>query len=154
VRIYAFLRGRSGEGSHLWSAGAGAASLTTGLVQVVWVLSRVRETLPTPPEAFLEWAAFDAAEAGLFLWEAFVVGATKDRGPEEARHRRDAEIAVHAFVEALPDPQHENAIDHEGSVFSLVGAALFRAGWDGNPSRLSEPGRAPMSFRAMLSLTG
>ena len=130
---------RTGEGRHPWSAGAGAASLTTGLVQVVWVLLRVRETLSTPPEALLDWSAFDAAETGLFLWEAFVVGATKDQGPVEARHRRDAEIAVHAFLAALPDPSDKNAIHHDGPIFSLVGAALLRAGWDGNPSRLSEP---------------
>src|SRR5437867_2964803 len=34
---------REGEGSRPWSAHAGAASLATGLVQVTWLLNRVRE---------------------------------------------------------------------------------------------------------------
>jgi hypothetical protein len=45
---------RSGEGSRPWSAGAGCGALATGLVQVAWILRKIRQELQAPtPLVFL-----------------------------------------------------------------------------------------------------
>jgi hypothetical protein len=122
---------RDGEGARPWSAAAGAASLSTGLTQVAWILRRIRTAAHAP--AFLKWADFQHANSGLFLWEAFVTGeARSDSHPEDA-HR-----AVAAFRAALPDPTKHNAISVRDA-YSLIGAALLRTGWKSNPAVLSTP---------------
>lgn len=127
-------RARPGEGSRPWSAGAGCGVLTTGLVQVAWVLSEVRKALQSPCHAYLDWHAFSTAGSGLFLWEAFVSGASK-----ASSHVEDAERGALAFAQALPDPCRFNAVQLSGAVYSLVGAALLRTGWVDAPSLLAEP---------------
>jgi hypothetical protein len=128
--------GRPGEGSHPWSAGAGCAALTTGLVQVAWVLRTVwRETSSSQPvPTFLAWEPFAAANRGLFLWEAFVAGAAHLNN-----HTAVARAAVEAFSHALPNPPEVNAILCASSVYSLVGAALLRTGWPADPGILQQP---------------
>ncbi len=126
---------RPGEGSRAWSAGAGCGVLTTGLVQVAWVLEQARIRLPHRCEAFLSWEKFKAAGSGLLLWEAFVSGSSKSKG---ATHIDDARMAVNAFSAALPNPGLANAILCASPVYSLVGAALLRTGWSSDLSLLSE----------------
>jgi uracil-DNA glycosylase len=113
---------RSGEANRSWSAGAGAGALTTGIVQVTWILHELRVRVGSRP-AFLDWYAFLKSRRGLFLWEAFVTDRAK-----AATHVDDATIAVSAFRDALPDPTHANAVTAERPL-SLVGAALLWSGW-------------------------
>lgn len=126
-------RARAGEGDRPWSAGAGCGSLTTGIVQTAWVLSRVRSALGEEPKVFLRWSEFMEQASGLFLWEAFV-----SRSSKSGTHHGDAGLAVAAFARALPNPDSTNLVVEE-SVFSLIGAALLRTGWSVPVSILSEP---------------
>ena len=126
-------RARRGEGNRAWSAGAGSGSLATGLVEVAWLLARLRRALEPPPSLTVSWDAFASGPGGLFVWEAFVT-----RGAKVGSHHGDAGAAVEAFCRALPDPTGANAIS-EPRVLSLVGAAALRAGWDVPPAALSAP---------------
>ena len=135
VEDEAFLtRGRPGEGSRPWSAGAGCGALATGLVEVAWVLQAVRPQLTVEAVAFVDWEKFVNAPAGLFLWEAFVSGTGK-RGS----HIADAQAAGEAFLRSLPDPTKTNAIHCTSPVYSLAGAALLRTGWSSDLNLLHQP---------------
>lgn len=118
-------KARNGEGNRSWSAGAGCGVLATGLVEVAWILSRIRAEAPANVKAFLDWRAFQISESpnSLFLWEAFVSRDAKGNG-----HAHDAYIAVQKFQNSLPNLMDANAIT-EKKVLSLIGAALIRAGW-------------------------
>jgi hypothetical protein len=124
---------RSGEGNRSWSAGAGCGALTTGLVEVTWLLEKIRAYTPKSAAAFLDWKAFEKADSGLFLWEAFVTGKAKGSGDAH-----DAEIAVQTFLSAYPNPDSANAIS-ERRVFSLVGASVLWAKWSEDLQYLSKP---------------
>jgi hypothetical protein len=124
---------RPGEGTRPWSAGAGTSALTTGLVQVAWVLVELRERRPAD-HVHLDWAAFEAAGVGLFLWEAFVTEQAK-----ATTHVDDATIAVACFTDALPDPRSASTVTAERPL-SLVGAAALWAGWSDDVELLRAPG--------------
>jgi hypothetical protein len=114
-------KGRIGEGSRAWSAGAGCGALATGLVQATWTLAEIRKQCPPSCRAHLAWDGFEAAGCDLLVWEAFVSGANKGSG-----HIADARLAVEAFAARLPRPETEiQAINP----MSLAGFALLRAGW-------------------------
>lgn len=136
--------GRGGEGNRPWSAGAGAGSLATGLVQAAWVLRAVRSERPAD-HLHLDWSAFAADGDGLLIWEAFV--SAKAKGKD---HVDDASIAVAAFVDALPDPTGQAALTADGPL-SLAAAVALWSGWRDDPAdlrattlviRASEPGSA------------
>lgn len=114
-------KGRIGEGSRAWSAGAGCGALATGLVQATWTLAEIRKQCPHPCHAHLSWDGFEAAGCGLLVWEAFVSGASKGSG-----HISDARLAVEAFAKRLPRPETEVQASNP---MSLAGFALLRAGW-------------------------
>ncbi|WP_147431195.1 hypothetical protein [Thiocapsa rosea] len=126
-------RARPGEGSRPWSAGAGCGALTTGLVQVAWVLRAIRASLKSPQVGYLGWEAFRNAQSGLFIWEAFVSGKSK-----ASTHVADAQAAGEAFIQALPNPSLINAVVCSTQVYSLVGAAMLRTGWSQSPEVLAE----------------
>ena len=117
-------KGRPGEGSRPWSAGAGSGALATGLAQVAWVLTRTRSLLRVAATGHLDWTAFNAASPALLVWEAFVTGAAKGNS-----HAEDARIAIQAFQASLPHPPAAAAVRAAGPVHSLSGAALLRTGW-------------------------
>jgi hypothetical protein len=123
---------RLGDGARSWSAGAGTGALTTGLVQAGWVMAELRRRAPASTVHF-DWVAFEAAGAGLFLWEAFVTGEVK-----ATTHVDDATIAVTCFTAALPDPTLHNAVTAERPL-SLVGAAAIWAGWSEDIDLLRTP---------------
>jgi hypothetical protein len=125
-------RARLGEGSRPWSAGAGSGAMATGVVQVAWVLARLRERCPTE-RLFLDWTSFQAADTSLFLWEAFVSAEAKGTS-----HVGDATIAVECFADALPDPTTGNALAAELPL-SLVGAAALWSGWSRDATLLHAP---------------
>jgi len=125
---------RPNEGNRPWSAGAGTAALATGLVEMTWILTRIRATAPDGAGAYLDWGKFQESHGErLFLWEAFVSARSKG-----ADHVSDARIAVDAFLGALPDVPAANWI-HPGAVLSLVGAAMLRSGWTRDIGVLSAP---------------
>ena len=82
---------------------------------------------------YLDWEAFEAADAGLFLWEAFVTGKAK-----AVTHVDDATVAVACFTAALPDPRSASAVIAERPL-SLVGAATLWAGWSYDLELLHAP---------------
>lgn len=126
-------RGRDGEGSRPWSAGAGSGALATGLVQTAWILRELRAAAPKA-KAFLRWPEFVEAKSGLYLWEAFVTGAAKT-----VTHVGDAQKAADAFAAALPDPSAKSSVrSRGGEVVSLIGAALLRTGWTTDVALLSQ----------------
>ncbi|MDE2805351.1 MAG: hypothetical protein OXN18_09435 [Gemmatimonadota bacterium] len=126
-------RARSGEGNRAWSAAAGAASLTTGLAQVVWILDRIRQR-SNDTKAFLDWESFQRSKSGLFIWEAFVTGSASTGSDE-----RDAMAAVTAFRRALGDPGPKSAVEPKSPTRSLIGAALLWAGWSTDVQLLRTP---------------
>jgi hypothetical protein len=112
---------REGEGSRPWSAQAGAASLATGLVQVTWLLDKMKREAKQKHQAFLGWSDFEADYRGVFLWEAFVTAKAKGTSDVD-----DAKAAVDAFFDALPVPRSSVRCKE---AYSLIGAALLRTGW-------------------------
>jgi hypothetical protein len=126
-------RGRQGEGSRPWCAGAGAGALAVGLTESAWVLSRIHEAVEPEPRLFFSWSEFQRSNSGLFIWEAFVTGSAKGDS-----HERDAVLAVDAFVASLPDPDSKNIVS-EREVFSLIASAALRAGWQSAASLIKEP---------------
>jgi hypothetical protein len=128
-------KARDGEGGRPWSAGAGCAVLATGLVEVTWILQHIRELTPkksTP--AFLDWKAFQKADAGVFFWEAFVSG--KSKGED---HVHDAQIAVEKFQTVMSNVDACPSAIVEEKVLSLIGACLLRTGWATDLGHLSKP---------------
>lgn len=125
-------KARSGDGNRSWSAGAGAAAMATGLVEVAWILSELRCRCPRS-KAHLDWTTFAGAGRGLFLWEAFV-----SAGAKATTHVDDATIAVGTFRDALPDPSAANAVRAERPL-SLLGAALIWSGWIDDLDLLHRP---------------
>jgi hypothetical protein len=124
---------RPGEGNRAWSTSAGACALATGLTESVWILDRIRKAVTQPPPAYLDWAPFSSAPAGLFVWEAFVTDRAK-----VASHWGDAEAAVLCFKSLLPNPHLHNAL-RATRVRSLIGAALLQTGWVSDSSMLDSP---------------
>lgn len=136
-------RARPGEGSHSWSAGAGAAVLATGMVQIPWILERLRHHA-SAVSAYTDWALFSEAGSGLFLREAFISGTGKQNAKLPANMDpdvRDATIAATEFARRSglgpmaadpPAPEPEAAI-------SIVGSALIAAGWCSDPAIVRRP---------------
>lgn len=124
---------RDGEGNRAWSAGAGAASLATGLSETVWVLTRIQQQLLAYTPIHIRWSPFQRSNVGLFLWEAFVTGDFK-----AGTHIGDAELAVNQFYKYLRNPETHNAIK-SSSVRSLIGAALLQSGLTDDLSLLNKP---------------
>ena len=123
-------KGRSGEGSRPWSAGAGCGALATGLVQMTWTLGEIRRLSPQTVRPCLDWESFETQRSNLLIWEAFVSGISKG-----ADHVDDARIAVKAFTLKLPTPQTDIEVSNS---ISLAGVALLRAGWEVGVEVLSQ----------------
>jgi hypothetical protein len=131
-------KAREGEGNRAWSAGAGACALATGLVQVAWVLDRLRTLVTVDCTTCLNWSEFLLARPGLLIWEAFVSG-----GGGGADDVDDAKCAVEAFRAASAHAADKgetltSAIRVTGPVYSLAGAAILRAGWSCDQSPLHQ----------------
>ena len=84
---------RPGEGTRPWSAGAGTGALATGLVQAAWVLAELRKWRPDD-QAYLNWAEFMTARAGLFLG--------KRSSPPRRRRRRTSTTRPSPWCASLP----------------------------------------------------
>lgn len=125
--------GRDVDGNRPFSAGAGAASLVTGLVQLCWVLQTIRCRAASAVRPTLRLQEFTTGEANLFLWEAFVSGAAKT-----ADHAGDARAACEAYLDYRRD-RHAAVPVSRDRCLSLAGAALLWAGLSSDPTVLDGP---------------
>lgn len=123
-----------GRRSRPWSAAAGASALVAGLVQVPWLLEKVRPAAGRERAGTTDWAAFRDEKAGFFIWEAMVTDSAKGEC-----HEDDARIGALTFKTALPDPRATDACPPAGPVYSLAGAALLRSGWSTDLQDLKRP---------------
>ncbi len=127
------LRGRKGEGSRPWSAGAGATVTTAALAVVTYTLAGLRRGL-SQSVASVELGALPARPGDTLFFEAFVTAAAKGED-----HADDALIAAREVQALLAgDRPYRSAID-ESEVFSLLGASLLRTGWSTDLAMLSAP---------------
>jgi hypothetical protein len=124
---------RPGEGSRSWSANAGAGALATGLTECVWILEQIRRMSISSITPTLDWGRFLAGQANLFLWEAFVTSLAKSLS-----HHGDAEIAAMSFCGEFPQIAEASSVT-AANPYSLIGAALLRAGLTADLSVLSIP---------------
>jgi hypothetical protein len=114
--------------------------LATGLVQLPWILDRLKRQLPAA-SAHTDWAPFEKAGSGLFLWEAFISGAGK-AGPGIAESLdpdvRDATIAAVEFAARSQMSTLTTDLPpvEAGSVISVLGLALAASGWCDDPAVL------------------
>lgn len=137
--------------SRPWSAGAGAAVLTTGLTEVAWILDRLKGGSDEGPPVFFDWNSFRTSDRGVFLWEAFVSGGVSGSAKGAGPHVDDAAVAVEEFrrrigphgtddptpAKCKPHCAAPNCKDKEGvRTRSLIGAALLWAGWSSDANLL------------------
>ena len=126
--------GRAVDGNKPWSAGAGASALAAGLTETAWILREIRRRLKdggVPPATHFDWEEFTRADAGIFLWEAFVTGKAKAGGTDSDKggHVADALTACKAFASRLPDPGTASPCEPPHAARSLIGAAVLWSGW-------------------------
>ena len=112
-------------GRPAWSQSTGASVMATGLVQLAWILDRIRRECPMPP-VHLRWPDFCANRTGLLLWEAFVSGPDKDPGKS---HEADARIGLEAFCARLPDDPTDARVSDVQRPLSVAAAAALWAGY-------------------------
>jgi hypothetical protein len=125
---------RVGEGNRPWSAGAGAGSMATGLVQLCWTLARL-----APAKVTTQPARWDA-ETPLLLWEAFVSGAATQDRDLGTDHVSDARSAAAAFAQRLDKLSHQSEInvgDHRP--LNLAAVAAIHAGLEIDPAEVALP---------------
>lgn len=138
---------RPGEGNRPWSAGAGAQVTVTGVAQITWLFSQLRQKIDRGsstdfPSFHLlnDWDKLKNATSGLFIWEAFISG--KDKPLEKNKevikndHIEDCKIALDKFEEKLNSPIELRYADKE--VFSIIGAVLLRTGWTADVNVLNQ----------------
>jgi len=112
-----------------WSAGAGATVMSTGLVQLAWVIRWLVKNSPGPwtGNVGVNWSEFlDADVPGLFLWEAMVTGDVKSDKSSQFHNIEDAKLVVNKFdslgIDGVRKLAEEQAQDDPH--ISLVGAVL------------------------------
>ncbi len=113
---------RMGEGSRAWSAGAGSGSLATGLAEVLWVFSELKQKSQDPIVVTFGINDLLEDDGNLLVWEAFVSSKSKGKS-----HYEDSIIAVTKFFEKLNLGTLQTDVTVENP-YSLVGAALLRSG--------------------------
>lgn len=132
-------KGRPNEGSPSWSGGPGGSVFATGVVQVSWVLRKLRGEVPVAAH-FLRGTPFAVqAIGGYFFGRRLSAGDAKAPRGLKTSHTGDAEIGAKAFVDALPNPiWRTQKWKPGGEVFSVAGAALLLTGWSEDPTLLHE----------------
>ena len=113
---------RMGERDRPWSAGAGSGSLATGLAEVLWVLSGLKQKALHPILVTFIITDLLKGNENLLIWEAFVTSKSKGNS-----HCEDAVIAVKKFAEKLNSGVIRTDVAVENP-YSLVGAAMLRSG--------------------------
>lgn len=124
---------REGEGSMPWSAGAGAGSLATGLVEVLWVFERLAKSYKASIFPTFKFEDILEGKSNFLLWEAFISKIGKG-----CSHIEDAMIAATEFSRRLRNKNFNSDVN-VANAYSLVGAALLRSGIITDIRVLSEP---------------
>lgn len=132
-------KSRDGEctpetGNRPFNAGAGASLFATGIQSLVWLLTQIKCLRPVTT-ACTSLVHFRSGKTEVLVWEAFVSGSEKAKPPS---HVGDARLAVEAFNAAMQSDLYASAIRDE-IVFSLVGAAILRAGLSDDLTLLKQP---------------
>lgn len=115
---YELGKGRRGEGNRSFSAGAGSGVLVTGLVQLCWILRKVKRSVVEVRPTF-SFDDFDSGIANFVIWEAFVSGSAK--GDD---HAADAQIALENYQQRRRNSEPVEDVT-ANLCFSLAGAALM-----------------------------
>lgn len=124
-------RARVGEGSRPWSAGAGTGSLATGLVQLTWVLSAIKQTSATSPRTTTQLTEFLNGDAQLFVAEAMVTSAGKpELSPGITQDQADAYAAAKRLGELLEGDRLSDISCEPHGVLNLAAVAAIHAGLD------------------------
>lgn len=134
-------RGRRDEGNRSMFAPAGAAVTTIGVHQVAWVLRAIHTRGSRRPRYTFrheDWAARQAGQQLLFLWEAFVSGKAHAPSDGPNAHLRDALTAANYFAEKEGSLTSATTAQVDGPALSLVHAAAIWAGWASDLERLRE----------------
>ncbi|RCK70158.1 hypothetical protein DT076_05620 [Desertihabitans brevis] len=123
-------QGETGGGqSRPWSAGAGSGALTTGLVQLAWMLDWLASQMSTL-RVTTSPSHWTAGQAELFVWEAFVSGTGKPVPSATGQHAADAAAAADTFADRLAAGTlgTSDVTCGPSSAFNLVAAAAAFAG--------------------------
>lgn len=123
---------RTGERNRAFSAGAGAGSLVTGLVELAWVLRELAAKIPGRIAPTLDSEVFDRGMANLLIWEAFVSGRAK--GPD---HLSDARVALTEYRRRRASGEPMDDVRGE-RVLSLAGAVMLWSGLSDDPALLHQ----------------
>lgn len=135
-------RARTGEGNRPWSAGAGAGSLATGLVQLTWLLHHLVEHSATGPRVTTQLPLFESGHARVLLVEAMVTssgkpvpvgGVGQDEADAFAAARRLAEILA-----ALPEHPSREVRCAPDAALNLAATAALHAGAEIDPAELRQ----------------
>lgn len=133
---------RLGEEGVNWCGGPGASVLTTGIVQVNWVLAQLARRMPGS-KGTTRWAEFSCGQCQLFIWEAFItsragVEVAVDMKDGVSLHEGDALCGALAFRNVLvKEDQFPSDLQHEPAL-SLIGMHLLETGWSDDRSLMSE----------------
>jgi hypothetical protein len=90
----------------------------------------VKAGVSAPCIGSLDWSDFVATKGNVLLWEAFV--SDKSKGED---HIADAVLAVDELLRRTETGQLNTDVTAENP-FSLIGAAMIRAGWTANTNLL------------------
>lgn len=129
-------RGRNGEGSRPWSAGAGAGAMATGLVQLGW-LCRYIATHRHSTTATTAVDAFQNGRAELLLAEAFVSSDGKPEPVDGRQDHADAVAAARRLSEMLRNGERSDVSCHPHLPLNLAAAAAMFAGLRIDPREIT-----------------
>jgi hypothetical protein len=120
--------------------GAGSGALTTGLVQMAWVLQRL-VTLEGPVTATTQPQRWFDGDINLLLWEAFVSGPAKPIPGEVSQHAADAAAAAATFADRWSSEAStgSDVVCAPNGSFNLAASAALYAGVDINPQEIRLP---------------
>jgi hypothetical protein len=125
-------KARDGDGDRAFSAAAGAAVLTKGLVIVPYVLEGLRRRAKAARPTF-KWRE-RLAEQDPLLFEAFVSHVGRPVSHEEC-----ARLAVKQFPRGFGERASFESAIKDPSTMNLLGAVHLRMGWIDDLTVLSEP---------------
>lgn len=133
-------RARKGEGNRSWSAGAGAGSLATGIVQLAWLLSYLRCQAREAPRVTTSVQRWKAGEADLLIAEAMVTSDGKPEPVDAPQDHADALAAAKRLGEILSDSPEQFKADvacAPHAALNLAATAAMHAGLLVDPAEIS-----------------
>jgi hypothetical protein len=133
-------RARQGDGNRSWSAGAGAGSMATGLVQLAWLCRYLAAHGSPVIRATTQLRTFTTGNANLLIAEAMVTSDGKPVPVDGLQDHADA-VAAAKRLAAILDDEHGPASDVHctpHSALNLAAAACLHAGLAIDPAELRQ----------------